>query len=138
MRDWKKICHQCAEGEIFPDFCPYYGEPCGCNCPQYHQHPEDLPNTAVLAEAIKSLAGILEGRYIQDDFIEGSAIASINDIVQDAIRVQPRNCDRFGGDKDKLIEACMRERGLLVTEDFSRVFADWLLETYHPKEEDNA
>lgn len=39
-----------------------------------------------------------------------------------------RNCDRFDGDKDMLIEACMRERGLLVTENFSDVFADWLLE----------
>lgn len=39
-----------------------------------------------------------------------------------------RNCDRFDGDKDMLIEACMRERGLLATENFRDVFADWLLE----------
>ena len=40
-----------------------------------------------------------------------------------------RNCDRFGGDRDKLIEACMRERGLRVTDNFIEVFCAWLLET---------
>ena len=49
-------------------------------------------------------------------------------IAKRALAAPQRNCDRFDGDKDKLIEACMSERGLLVTEDFREVFADWLLE----------
>lgn len=38
-----------------------------------------------------------------------------------------RNCDRFGGDIDKLREACARERGLNPEEDFPDVFPGWLL-----------
>ena len=50
-------------------------------------------------------------------------------IVRNALATPLRNCDRFDGDKDKLIGACLRERGLLVTEDFPDVFCDWLLDT---------
>ena len=49
-------------------------------------------------------------------------------IAKQALAAPQRNCDRLDGDKDRLMEACMRERGLLVTEDFCEVFADWLLE----------
>ena len=44
-----------------------------------------------------------------------------------ALAAPPRNCDRFGGDIDKLREACARERGLNPEEDFPDVFPDWLL-----------
>lgn len=44
-----------------------------------------------------------------------------------ALAAPPRNCDRFGGDIDKLREACSRERGLNPEEDFPDVFPDWLL-----------
>lgn len=44
-----------------------------------------------------------------------------------AICMPRRNCDRFGGDIDKLREACARERGLNPEEDFPDVFPDWLL-----------
>ena len=46
--------------------------------------------------------------------------------INAALSAPARNCDRFGGDKDRLIEACMRERGLLVTENFHEVFHHWL------------
>lgn len=54
----------------------------------------------------------------------------LNEIVRvcDAALAAPhRNCDRFGGDIDKLREACARERGLNPEEDFPDVFPDWLL-----------
>ena len=54
--------------------------------------------------------------------------------ARDAISMPARNCDRFGGNKDRLIEACMRERGLLVDENFKEVFSDWLLEPYKTKD----
>lgn len=44
-----------------------------------------------------------------------------------ALAAPPRNCDRFGGDIDKLREACARERGINPEEDFPEVFAEWLL-----------
>ena len=49
--------------------------------------------------------------------------------IQKALAAPPRNCDRFGGDIDKLREACARERGLNPEEDFPDVFPDWLLAT---------
>lgn len=44
-----------------------------------------------------------------------------------ALSAPARNCDRFGGDIDKLREACARERGLNPEEDFPDVFPEWLL-----------
>ena len=45
-----------------------------------------------------------------------------------AARHKPkRNCDRFHGDKDKLIEACLNERGMNPEENFPDIFIDWLL-----------
>ena len=46
----------------------------------------------------------------------------------DAALAEPvRNCDRFGGDIEKLREACLRERGLNPDEDFPEIFCEWLL-----------
>lgn len=83
-------------------------------------------------EALKSVKNILDGRFIQDDFFEDSALKAIKDVVTDALDTPMTNFDRFGHDRDMLIEACMRERGLLVTEDFKEVFLDWLFEPYKP------
>lgn len=47
--------------------------------------------------------------------------------IERALAKPPRNCDRFGGDIDKLREACARERGMNPEEDFPEVFAEWLL-----------
>ena len=88
-------------------------------------------------EALESVKNILDGRFIQDDFFEDSALKAIKDVVTDALGVPITNFDRFGHDRNRLIEACMRERGLLVTEDFKEVFLDWLFEPYKPKENDD-
>ncbi len=54
-------------------------------------------------------------------------MANALDKAKAALAAPPRNCDRFGGDIDKLREACARERGLNPEEDFPDVFPDWLL-----------
>lgn len=54
--------------------------------------------------------------------------------AKDALAEPSRNCDRFGGDIDKLREACARERGLNPEEDFPDVFPDWLLAPTTEKE----
>ena len=54
-------------------------------------------------------------------------LPALRDKIVAALDAPARNCDRFGGDEDKLIEACLNERGLLVTENFRDVFSDWLL-----------
>ena len=51
------------------------------------------------------------------------AVAAINSALAKPLR----NCDRFGGDIDKLRDACLRERGLNPEEDFPDVFPEWLL-----------
>ena len=72
-------------------------------------------------------------------FIDSSPLVSIEDStgttargelcaeIDAALAAPSRNCDRFGGDIDKLREACARERGLNPEEDFPDVFPDWLL-----------
>lgn len=87
-------------------------------------------------EALESVKNILDGRFIQDDFFEGSALKAIKDVVTKALdNPEPmRNFDRFNHDRNTLVEACLRERGLLVTEDFKEVFLDWLFEPYIKKE----
>lgn len=56
--NWKDICTKCADGDIEPHFCRYYGDPNGCNSPIYGQHPAaETPdgNSAVMREALLSV-----------------------------------------------------------------------------------
>lgn len=39
ITDWTETCRKCADGEIEPKECEYYGEPGGCNSPTYGEHP---------------------------------------------------------------------------------------------------
>lgn len=50
--------------------------------------------------------------------------------IKRALSKPARNCDRFDGDKDKIIEACLSERGLNPDENFSNVFCEWILQEY--------
>lgn len=88
-------------------------------------------------EALESVKNILDGRFIQDDFFDGSALKAIKDVVAKALdNPEPmRNFDRFNHDRNMLVETCLRERGLLVQEDFKEVFLDWLFEPYVKKED---
>ena len=88
-------------------------------------------------EALESVKNILDGRFIQDDFFEDSALKAIKDVVTKALdNPEPmRNFDRFNHDRNMLVEACLRERGLLVSEDFKEIFLDWLFEPYIKKED---
>lgn len=84
-----------------------------------------IGNSAALREALKSaelgLFRWLSGSISRDEHRELVAT------IKAALAAPPRNCDRFGGDIDKLREACARERGLNPEEDFPDVFPDWLL-----------
>lgn len=80
----------------------------------------ELENALMEIELTASKAGLFIGYDVACGIIKSKA--------RSALSKPYRNCDRFGGDKDKLIEACLNERGLLVTENFSDVFSDWLLE----------
>ena len=100
--------------------------------------PEPPSNAAALREVLMFLveneaylfkADLTNGEY---DLLEAIVIKA-----RAALAAPARNCDRFGGVEDKLIEACLNERGLLVTENFRDVFSDWLLEPAKGKGESN-
>ena len=138
-RDWKTICRQCADGEIQPDFCPYYGEPRGCNCPTYHQHPEEVPNTIAMRNALIAIVDILEKRFmgLQGSF-DPPGLEDVYDLAQDALRAPPRNCDLFcRGDHTKdandaliaiLHEGCAGYRSI----------AEWMFDTARGNENETA
>ena len=79
-------------------------------------------NAAALREALLIVKRLFDGRIMFQP-----AIRKAHKAVDAALAAPPRNCDRFGGDIDKLREACARERGLNPEEDFPDVFPDWLL-----------
>lgn len=86
--------------------------------------PEPPLNAAALREALEDSQSLLES------FSRGEYGSQVREQMRDnraALAAPARNCDRFGGDEEKLIEACLNERGLLVTENFRDVFSDWLL-----------
>lgn len=87
-------------------------------------------NSAALREALQkaaeSAAEIME-RVRHKDGLAFNTANYIAGVARTALAAPPRNCDRFGGDIDKLREACARERGLNPEEDFPDVFPDWLL-----------
>ena len=80
-------------------------------------------NAAMMYEALVRVKRLFDGRLMwQPD------IRKAHEAVDAALAKPPRNCDRFGGDIDRLREACLRERGLNPEEDFPEVFCGWLLE----------
>ena len=54
--NWKVVCAKCADGEIEPDFCEYFGEPNGCNSPIYGEHPKKKGEAAHGIEPEEALA----------------------------------------------------------------------------------
>ena len=125
---------------------------CSTSCQQAHKQLADWlrelkakrsaerGNAAKLREAASDLASIFDcdiqflerrAKELRDTGAYGGGIIehilhSIT-LARAALAAPPRNCDRFGGDIDKLREACARERGLNPEEDFPDVFPDWLL-----------
>ena len=80
-------------------------------------------NMAAMREAL----GFIRAELHNNTIIARNLKHRLFDIADSALAKPPRNCDRFGGDIDKLREACARERGLNPEEDFLDVFPDWLL-----------
>lgn len=83
-------------------------------------------NAAAIREALEEIVANIETRASAFDIFSIIDRKTFLD-AKAALAAPARNCDRFGGDEDKLIEACLNERGLLVTENFRDVFSDWLL-----------
>ena len=90
------------------------------------QHGNAAKLRAACAKAAESAAEIME-RVRHKDGLAFNTANYIAGVAKDALAEPSRNCDRFGGDIDKLREACARERGLNPEEDFPDVFPDWLL-----------
>ena len=90
-------------------------------------------DSAALREALLKAIILLKACEWPDD-APMQDITKVMDEIEKALSAPPRNCDRFGGDIDKLREACARERGLNPEEDFPDVFPDWLLAPSTEKE----
>ena len=82
-----------------------------------------IGNTAAMHDALVAVKKLFAGRLMFQP-----AIREAHRAVIAALAFPARNCDRFGGDIDRLREACLRERGLNPEEDFPEVFGEWLLE----------
>ena len=83
-------------------------------------------NAAAMREALMKAIILLKVCEWPDD-TPMKDVAEVIDEIEKASCAPQRNCDRFGGDIDKLREACLRERGLNPEEDFPDVFPEWLL-----------
>ena len=84
-------------------------------------------NAAAMREALLKAIILLKACEWPDD-TPMQDVAEVIDEIEKASSAPQRNCDRFGGDIDRLREACLRERGLNPEEDFPEVFGEWLLE----------
>ena len=98
--NWKEICAKCADGEIEPTFCEYYGEPNGCNSPTYQEHPP-VGNAAAMRSALvtilaemEELSGIAVGRRA---YFSPYQIA---EKCRFALAGAPRNCDKYASYKE--------------------------------------
>lgn len=95
---------------------------------------QELCNGAAMREALSDACyAMFNFLKTQSGGFEEMAIA-LDKAKAALAAAPPRNCDRFGGDIDKLREACARERGLNPEEDFPDVFPDWLLAPSTEKE----
>lgn len=91
------------------------------------EHPS-VGNAAAIREALTKVSEWMAHRIATGGFEASPTIPTVlEDVVLPALAAPPRNCDRFGGDIDRLREACLRERGLNPDEDFPEIFCEWLL-----------
>lgn len=98
---------------------------------QYMRERAPIGNAAKMREVLEQLASIPMPPPIH---LAQQCAIEIREKAIAALAEPPRNCDRFGGDIDRLREACLRERGLNPEEDFPDVFPDWLLAPSTEKE----
>ena len=85
-------------------------------------------NTAKLREAVEAV--LLAFNYGESMIVNQLPFSKLLPMLRkcvEALAKPSRNCDRFGGDIEKLREACLRERGLNPDEDFPEIFCEWLL-----------
>lgn len=96
MRNWKEVCAKCADGDIEPRHCEYYGEPNGCNSPSYGQHPTTEKSSAVgNAAAMREALIWMKERIIaaiQDGSLDCSEVLNK---IEDALKKPARNCDIY-------------------------------------------
>jgi len=114
MKDWKETCIKCADGEIEPTYCEYYGEPNGCNSPTYQEHPP-VCNAAAMREALSwILDKIAELRERNPNVVPcvRDAIDWIENWASYALSKPSRNCDKFATWKEasSAFEDAHRER----------------------------
>ncbi len=91
MKDWKETCAKCADGEIEPAYCEYYGEPNGCNSPTYHAHPP-VGNAAAMREALLQIVETAKA-WAYPGADAATTLGLIIDRAEDAIAIPPRQCD---------------------------------------------
>ena len=114
---------QCNGGTAFAKAC---GETVNKIMDALKQERTSNGNAAAMREAVEKCRHVIHCAIVSDILRGDDAYDAMN-IASPALAAPPRNCDRFGGDIDKLREACARERGLNPEEDFLDVFPDWLL-----------
>ncbi len=101
-------------------------------CDTIEHQQKQLKTKTEVGDTAKQREALSDACYAMFNFLKTQnggyeEMANALDKAKAALAAPPRNCDRFGGDIDKLREACARERGLNPEEDFPDVFPDWLL-----------
>ena len=95
MNNWKEICAKCADGEIEPTFCEYYGEPDGCNSPTRGEHTP-VGNAAAVREAVVKCINLITG-FGNAEVVKTplEVIVDIESILNAALAAPARNCDHI-------------------------------------------
>ena len=100
MNSWKEICAKCADGEIEPEFCEYYGEPNGCNSPTYQEHPP-VNNAAAMREALITCRNIAAWIRSGNASVE-AGLERIQTEIDKALSAPARNCDVGTAEEQKI------------------------------------
>ena len=128
--NWKDICAKCADGDIEPHFCAYYGEPNGCNSPIYGEHPSAAKSSgfgnavAMHSCLVKILAEMLDLGGMKVGRVARFSPDAVADEISAALAVPARNCDRFSRGVDA-VSAYYEKGGYPITV-VGCDFADWL------------
>ena len=135
MRKWKETCAKCADGEIEPTYCEYYGEPNGCNSPTYHAHPP-AGNAAEMRAALEKIRKIASINI--DECVGDYSDARVIEIADAALAAPARNCDKYTSESDAK-RAFLDYRNWLLGSDYvlgclkhnidgiTEEYAEWLL-----------
>lgn len=104
METQEEKCARCLEDGLRDDEdCEFYGEPNGCNSPEYGQYPKNhFGNMAKMRNALNSALSFIGNLEIEPYSHLDEVASELKVKILDALSSNPRNCDVYAREQVRM------------------------------------